>query len=99
MGLMHLVGSSIYFFILKKTRLLIEKWQTGQVADLNLEYLGSCGVDYYSGNLHKWGMAPRACAVLWCPPELQDVTYPNNTSHYHYLTYQDRFFEQVRWYN
>ena len=67
----------------------------GQAEDLDLERLGRAGVDLYSGNLHKWGFAPRGCAVLWCRKELQDRTLPNNTSHLHYKTFQDRFFEQV----
>ena len=65
----------------------------GQVEDLDLE---SLGVDFYSGNLHKWALAPRGCAVLWCRPELQDRALPHNTSHLHRRSYQDRFFEQVR---
>ena len=31
----------------------------------------SLGVDYYAANLHKWAHAPRACGVLWAPPEHQ----------------------------
>jgi isopenicillin-N epimerase len=29
------------------------------------------GVDYYSGNLHKWAHAPRACGILWAAADRQ----------------------------
>ena len=29
----------------------------------------SLGVDWYSGNLHKWAHAPRGCGILWAAPE------------------------------
>lgn len=31
----------------------------------------SLGVDWYSGNLHKWAHAPRSCGILWAAPERQ----------------------------
>jgi isopenicillin-N epimerase len=31
----------------------------------------SLGVDWYSGNLHKWAHAPRGCGILWAAPERQ----------------------------
>ena len=31
----------------------------------------SLGVDWYSGNLHKWAHAPRGCGILWAAPEWQ----------------------------
>lgn len=37
-------------------------------AHVDLEELGRAGVDFYSGNLHKWGFAPRGCAILWVHP-------------------------------
>jgi isopenicillin-N epimerase len=38
--------------------------------------LPSLGVDYYVGNLHKWAMAPRSCAILWAAPERQRDLHP-----------------------
>jgi isopenicillin-N epimerase len=29
------------------------------------------GVDWYSGNLHKWAHSPRSCGILWARPEHQ----------------------------
>jgi isopenicillin-N epimerase len=34
------------------------------------------GADWYTGNLHKWAMAPRSCGFLWAPPERQAVLHP-----------------------
>jgi isopenicillin-N epimerase len=33
----------------------------------------SLGVDWYSGNLHKWAHAPRGCGILWAAPERQSI--------------------------
>ncbi len=34
------------------------------------------GVDYYTGNLHKWAWAPRSCGILWAAPERQAGLHP-----------------------
>jgi isopenicillin-N epimerase len=34
------------------------------------------GADYFIGNLHKWGWAPRSSAILWAPPERQEGLHP-----------------------
>lgn len=34
------------------------------------------GVDYYTGNLHKWAFAPRGCGILWVAPERQSGLHP-----------------------
>jgi isopenicillin-N epimerase len=33
--------------------------------------LPAIGADWYTGNLHKWALAPRSCGILWAPPERQ----------------------------
>lgn len=38
--------------------------------------LPSLGVDWYVGNLHKWGMSPRSSAILWAPAERQQDLHP-----------------------
>jgi len=38
------------------------------------------GADWYTGNLHKWAMAPRSSAILWAPPERQRDLHPTTIS-------------------
>ena len=38
--------------------------------------LESLGVDWYTGNLHKWAWSPRSCGVLWAAPERQSGLHP-----------------------
>jgi isopenicillin-N epimerase len=39
------------------------------------------GVDWYVGNLHKWGFAAKGTAVIWCAPERQAALHPTAISH------------------
>ncbi|HEX3432178.1 MAG TPA: aminotransferase class V-fold PLP-dependent enzyme [Rhizomicrobium sp.] len=41
----------------------------------------SLGVDWYTGNAHKWLFAPRGCGVLWTHPARQAMTRPVVLSH------------------
>ncbi|MGH7726418.1 MAG: aminotransferase class V-fold PLP-dependent enzyme [Candidatus Eiseniibacteriota bacterium] len=34
------------------------------------------GVDWYTGNLHKWGWSPRSCGILWAAPARQKDLHP-----------------------
>jgi isopenicillin-N epimerase len=34
------------------------------------------GADAYTGNLHKWALAPRSCAFLWADPQWQPQLHP-----------------------
>lgn len=36
----------------------------------------SLGVDWYTGNLHKWALAPKGCGFLWASPERQQNLHP-----------------------
>ena len=39
------------------------------------------GVDWYTGNAHKWLFAPRGAGLLWTAPERQAMTHPTVISH------------------
>jgi isopenicillin-N epimerase len=34
------------------------------------------GADWYTGNLHKWALAPKGCGILWAAPERQEDLHP-----------------------
>jgi isopenicillin-N epimerase len=59
----------------------------GQV-EVDLEALGA---DFWSGNMHKWGCSPRACAALRTAPRWQDVVRPLVASHDYAKGYQPAF--------
>jgi len=59
--------------------------------ELDLENLG---VDFYTGNLHKWCYCPRGCAFLWVSPKFRDSIEPLVTSHAYSQDITDQFFVQ-----
>jgi isopenicillin-N epimerase len=38
--------------------------------------IASLGVDWYTGNLHKWAWSPRSCGFLWASPARQQSLRP-----------------------
>ena len=53
--------------------------------------LPALGVDFWSGNLHKWVSSPRAAAVLYVDPKWQDVVRPLAPSTYYAEGFQQSF--------
>lgn len=43
--------------------------------------LPAIDADYYTGNAHKWLMAPKGCAFLWARRDRQDDLHPVTISH------------------
>ena len=58
---------------------------------LDLEALGRAGVDFFSGNLHKWAFTPRGCGILWCHPKYNRILRPLVTSNNYHGSQQDQF--------
>lgn len=52
---------------------LIDGAHVPGMLDLDIPALG---VDFWVGNLHKWAMSPRSCAILWAAPERQKALHP-----------------------
>lgn len=55
--------------------------------------IGSLGVDYWTGNLHKWVCSPKGAAILYVAPEHRDTIRPLVTSH----GYQQGFRAELSW--
>ena len=53
--------------------------------------LPALGVDFWSGNLHKWVSSPRAAAVLYVDPKWQGVVRPLAASTYYAQGFQQAF--------
>lgn len=53
--------------------------------------LSSLGVDYYTGNCHKWLFAPKGAAFLWTRRELQPRIHPVVISQNYGVSYQEEF--------
>jgi isopenicillin-N epimerase len=53
--------------------------------------IASLGVDWYSGNLHKWAHAPRGCGILWAAPDRQSTLRSPVVSWGHNKGFRDEF--------
>jgi len=69
----------------------------GQI-DLNLQEIGA---DFYTGNCHKWMMAPKGSGFLFVRPELQDLIDPLVVSWGWGTDYEhssgSRFLDYLQW--
>lgn len=51
----------------------------------------SLGVDWYTGNCHKWLFTPRGCAFLWSHSDRQAQVHPLAISHGYKMGYAEEF--------
>ncbi len=58
--------------------ILVDGAHAPGMLDLQIDELG---VDYYTGNFHKWACTPKAAALLWIAEQHRDRVRPLVTSH------------------
>lgn len=79
-------------------RVLLDGAHAPGMLDLKLTDLAQAGLDYYTGNFHKWCCAPRGSAFLWVRQERQAELVPAVISHgFAGPVEQSRFLQQFDW--
>lgn len=71
-------------------QILVDAAHTPGQCSVHLEQLG---VDYWTGNCHKWLCAPQGSAVLYVAPAHQKHIHPNTISH----GYKQGLLEEFHW--
>jgi isopenicillin-N epimerase len=70
------------------TEILVDGAHAPGALTLNIEELG---VQYYTGNCHKWLCAPKGAAFLWVHRDQQEQVFPLNIS---YINLKGNAFEE-----
>ena len=71
-----------------KALILIDGAHAPGMLPLDIEALG---VDFYTGNCHKWLFAAKGCAFLWVHPDHQSMIHPTVISHGYGSGYVNEF--------
>jgi len=90
-GLLFPIKEISKFLIDSNVLILIDGAHAPGAISLNISDLG---VDFYTGNCHKWMCAPKGAGFLWVHPDQQQNIYPLNISLINTLsdTFTERFF-------
>ena len=72
----------------KNVPVLVDGAHVPGMIELNID---SLGVDWYTGNCHKWLFAPKGAAFLYTAPAQQNKTHPLSISYYYGESYTKEF--------
>lgn len=75
------------------TQMLVDGAHAPGLLPLSLDVLGDMGVDWYTGNCHKWLCAPKGCGFLYATPEAQRDLHPTVISNF----YGEGFEQEFAW--
>lgn len=65
----------------EELRILVDGAHAPGMLDLPLEEWAGLGLDYYTGNFHKWCCSPKGAGFLWVHPDREDGLHPLVISH------------------
>ena len=87
-GVINPIKEIVSFLKENDVLVLVDGAHVPGMLPLNIE---SLGVDWYTGNCHKWLFAPKGTAFLWTAPEMQELTVPLSISYYYGQSYTKLF--------
>jgi isopenicillin-N epimerase len=87
-GILYPIEKIIPMLTGRGVQVMIDGAHVPGMLDLDI---ASLGVDYYTGNCHKWLFAPKGSAFLWTKPEHQPKIHPVVISQNYGLGYQMEF--------
>ena len=65
----------------EELRILVDGAHAPGMVDLHLQEWAGLGLDYYTGNFHKWCCSPKGAGFLWVHPDREEGLHPLVISH------------------